>query len=216
MSGTALWSSVLLFFLNFADFFVRFLSQILPRYIVHFDEQNQLAPLPAVPAAVPQTDVAFVLWIDPDQSGYNRSLIDRSLFVSAAPPTIVQVSSSAEAREWFLRDVATVRALIAADRLRVITNRYRKGDGDELAGANWIDWMRAEEQQQYHSVPLLLFCSQEGYSRVSGLHNPGKRVIVTASEEEAIRFASFQTTFAPEPRPGLLTKLSSFVLGSSK
>ena len=155
----------------------------------------------------------MVLWIDPDPPR-NQATIEQMQRACSSNVSVVSVSSSAEARSWLLRDTAAVRALIAANRLRVITNRYRKDDGDELAGVQWIDWMRAKQQQQYHSVPVMLFCSQEGYSRVSGLHNPGQRVIVTASEREAIRFASYQTTFAPLPQPSMFEVMSSWIRGA--
>ena len=191
--------------------------QILPRYIVHFDDLNDssLSSAAAAAASSPSTSAPsltdyVVMWIDPDHSRYNASVVQLMKAATDLRLEVVQVSSSAEARSWLLRDAATVRGLIAADRLRVITNRYRKDDGDELAGVQWIDWMRAKQQQQYHSVPVMLFCSQEGYSRVSGSHNPGKRVIVTASEQEAIRFASFQTTFAPLPQPSFFAAMSNW------
>ena len=151
---------------------------------------------------------AVVLWIDPDRDGFNRAVSDEMCSVAAKSGlslTVVSVSSSAEARSWLLRDAAAVRALIAADRLRVITNRYRKDDGDELAGVQWIDWMRAKEQRQYQWVPVMLYCSQDAYPRVAGLHDPvRRRVVVTASEERAVEFAAFRLAFAPPPQQGLL------------
>ena len=153
----------------------------------------------------------MVLWIDPDPPR-NQATIEQMQRACSSNVSVVSVSSSAEARSWLLRDAAAVRALIAADRLRVITNRYRKDDGDELAGVQWIDWMRAKEQKQYHRVPVMLYCSQEMYSRVSGLHDPDKRrVVVVASEADAVRFGSFQTKFA---QPGLLKSMGQRMRGA--
>merc|ERR1712100_119829 len=93
---------------------VRSPSQILPRYIVQFDDLNDSSTSPS-PSPPSLTDYV-VMWIDPDHSQYNASVVQLMKAATDLRLEVVQVSSSAEARSWLLRDATTVRALIAADR----------------------------------------------------------------------------------------------------
>ena len=119
----------------------------------------------AVPAAQQIVNPLVVLWIDADTTRARAlSEIVREMNAQVA---IEHVTSSVEARAWLQRDAEAVQKLVAQRRLRVVNSRHRDGDGDELAGLQWIEWMRGS--QRYDSVPVLLHCTQQDYPRVSGL-----------------------------------------------
>ena len=195
-------------------------AQILPRYIVHFDDMRNPSPLhssggallsssggaaaaaaaAAVPAAQQIVNPLVVLWIDADTTRARAlSEIVREMNAQVA---IEHVTSSAEARAWLQRDAEAVQQLVAQRRLRVVNSRHRDGDGDELAGLQWIEWMRGlsggsagEPKQRYDTVPVLLHCTQQDYPRVSGLHEPTRRVVpvvVTYNEWQVVEFGSFR------------------------
>ena len=175
--------------------------QILPRYIVHFDDVTDDSAVGSVVATadvLPDDARRVVLWIDPNPA-HNKQTIE-SMREELRELTVVCATSSAEARAWLQRNAAAVSRLTSGvfSALRVITNRYRKDDGDELAGAQWIGWMRAPEQRQLLPVPVLLFCSTEMLPRVNGLHNPSEGVLVSADYDAAIEFAAFRLSADPD------------------
>ena len=124
-------------------------AQILPRYIVHFDDVRNPSPLPssggallsssggaaaaaaAVPAAQQIVNPLVVLWIDADTT--RARALSEIVREMNAQVMIEHVTSSAEARAWLQRDAEAVQQLVAQCRLRVVTSRHRDGDGDELA-----------------------------------------------------------------------------------
>lgn len=100
-----------------------------------------------------------------------------------------------------------------------LSDRLRKGDGDEAAGRLFIEWCRSDDA--WKRVPVLLYanavlartvrmvlgyfaffsqcfftfdryCSIQTCSLVSGLENKKDNVFVTGDTRVAIRFGSFQ------------------------
>jgi len=76
--------------------------------------------------------------------------------------------------------------LLKKKKLRIITNRYRKEDG-ELAGQNLINSLKKEKI--YKTVPILLYCGN--ISVVSHIQKPKKFIFVTEDTTEAIKVGSF-------------------------
>ena len=154
----------------------------------------------AVPAAQQIVNPLVVLWIDADTM--RARALSEIVREMNAQVMIEHVTSSAEARAWLQRDAEAVQQLVAQCRLRVVTSRHRDGDGDELAGLQWIAWMRGlsggsadEHKHRYDTVPVLLHCTQQDYPRVSGLHEPTRRVVpvvVTYNEWQIVEFGSFR------------------------
>ena len=127
--------------------------QILPRYIIHFRDleaekarSDNPTSAAAAAAASPNpkitSDMLVILWLDPDrhQTTERQAAAMVARAADSTPSRRVAVfyaSSSAEARAW-LEQNGPELARTAKKRLRIITNRYRKDDGDELAGAQRI------------------------------------------------------------------------------
>jgi len=84
------------------------------------------------------------------------------------------------------RERLTSLNLIKRQRLRVITNRDREGDGNEEAGALFVQWLRSTEL--FAKTPCLLYCADT--SRVSHVHNPRHHTFVSANSAFALQFVA--------------------------
>lgn len=176
-----------------------------------------------------------LLWIDPDRERRNEVTVAEMKEIDPRLQ-VVQCTSSHEAKAWLQRETEVLRlqcwqsvifllddffiwrqmitALVQYSSLRVMTNRFRQGDGDELAGTTWIAWMRS--QRALRNVPVMLFCGKDAFSRVSGAHDPQARVFVTYLYQDALDFGSFRTAIAPgSPGGSALNRLKKVLPGRS-
>ena len=141
-------------------------DQVLPRYLVYYsrvesDEQ-------------PSDYKSCVLWVD----SHDNSKIIAELQKEGVK--VITFPNSSALRSWL-----TLNESVSRDQLRVISNRYRQGDGEEDAGVRLLQWLHYEGSEWSH-VPFLLFCGDKKQVKTMPLEN---NCFLTDTEDDLKRFA---------------------------
>ena len=108
-------------------------DQILPRYLVYYTRNSDPEP----------TQKRQILWVDPNTEG-NSKLKEQ---IEKNGVKVLNFSNSGELMAW-------LKCSAREADIRIISNRFRKGDGEESAGVRLCQWL----QQEWQTVPFLLYC----------------------------------------------------------
>jgi len=163
-------------------------NQILPRYLVYYDSEPLIE-------SISEATQPILLWVD-DSPQKSENVQFLKVVVKLNPEVLMKkFTSSAEAITWIKQNKEHVIKLAGGNKLRIMTNRYRKEDGGELAGENFIQWIKDKSIKEFDKnifidVPVLMFCGN--IQVVQHINQPKKKIFVTTDATKALNFAAFQ------------------------
>src|SRR5690606_17963845 len=111
-------------------------NQILPRYLVYYSRITTTI----------DTNQRHILWVDPN----TNNNVDIKAEIEANGVKVKMFSTSGELMAYLSN--ASREANI-----RIISNGFRSGDGEESAGVRLCQWL----QQNWNHVPFMLYCSNK-------------------------------------------------------
>jgi len=155
-------------------------DQILPRYIVYYHRKSTFMSNISLP---------LLLWVEDKPYNIDNQFLLKQIQTVNSNIQLHQFNTTVEFRVWLQNHNASLTTFINAKKIRIITNRNRKEDG-ELAGQNLIDSLKKEKH--YHKIPILLFC--RNINVVAHMHNPKKLTFVSCDMNDAIKFGSFTSS----------------------
>eukprot|EP01094_Clydonella_sp_ATCC50884_P013760 TRINITY_DN24044_c0_g1_i1.p1 TRINITY_DN24044_c0_g1~~TRINITY_DN24044_c0_g1_i1.p1 ORF type:complete len:669 (+),score=54.34 TRINITY_DN24044_c0_g1_i1:71-2008(+) len=126
----------------------------------------------------------LVLWVDPDYQATRK--IEDDIIKMNNRVKIVRVPGNEELFEWLEEHQSEIQGLLRNDKLRVVSNRWRRRDGGEQAGRRLVEWTR--ETACWRHIKILIFCADT--HDVVELHDPYQGVFVTTDENGCILFGS--------------------------
>eukprot|EP00028_Trichosphaerium_sp_Am-I-7-wt_P003185 CAMPEP_0168519800 /NCGR_PEP_ID=MMETSP0405-20121227/7548_1 /TAXON_ID=498012 /ORGANISM="Trichosphaerium sp, Strain Am-I-7 wt" /LENGTH=302 /DNA_ID=CAMNT_0008540441 /DNA_START=150 /DNA_END=1058 /DNA_ORIENTATION=+ len=150
-------------------------KQILPRYLVYYQSTNT--------TNLKQLNIKYrdakclILWVDDNLSKENKNIVT---LLKARPKKteVLPMMSSSEVLAWLQQFKGYCN-----NRLRIITNRYRKGDGDENAAEHLVKSI-IKQNKKWSKIPILVFCGNK--SSVKYLKKKYKNVSVTDNPADVL------------------------------
>ena len=139
-------------------------DQILPCYLVHYSRQSGDLLIKR-----------HILWVHSQPDGDENSDLKQEIEKGGAK--VSTFSTSLELMNW-LRCSST-----KGKDIRIISSKYREGDGEESAGVRLCQQLQLEK---WSEVPFMLFC--EDASLVKGLIK-GENIFITKNKKELLKFA---------------------------
>ena len=136
-------------------------DQILPRYLVHYSRR------------IYSPTKRNVLWVHSQPESEDYIKLKRKIEKKA---TVFTFSTSSELMKWLGSSTGTD--------IRIISSKFRKGDGEESAGVRLCQWL--QQEQKWSSIPFMLFC--EDGSLVTDLPN-GDHIHLTKNGKDLVKFA---------------------------
>merc|ERR1712100_371466 len=121
-------------------------------------------------------DGRLVLFCDDKISGENARAI-QTITKESVNVHFLPMVSSTDIKTWMGNMEKELKPVVKANKLRIITNRYRRDDGGEQAGELLMRWFA--ENKTWKKVPVLLYCGN--IMPVQHLHQPKKRMFVSNS-----------------------------------
>ena len=109
-------------------------DQILPRYLVHYS------------CTTYSPTKRHVLWVHSQTDGEDFSKLKQKIEKKA---TVFTFSTSSELMTW-------LGCSSTGTDIRIISNRFQEGDGEESAGVRLCQWLQKE--QKWSKIPFMLFC----------------------------------------------------------
>eukprot|EP01094_Clydonella_sp_ATCC50884_P013743 TRINITY_DN2401_c3_g1_i1.p1 TRINITY_DN2401_c3_g1~~TRINITY_DN2401_c3_g1_i1.p1 ORF type:complete len:633 (-),score=164.54 TRINITY_DN2401_c3_g1_i1:46-1767(-) len=156
-------------------------AQVLPRAVVYLSEKGALRR--------PSMQKPVVVWVDP-----RRKMTDVqrcAQFVEAnASSEILHAATTAELVTFLQRYRNELRPLLERRHIRIITNRYRAGDGGDKAAARLIQRVKRVMRPGRTGlhIPILVYCGR--MMGAMSLWNPKEEVYVTTNDKVAQAFAA--------------------------
>jgi len=90
----------------------------------------------------------MVLWVDSNPNA-NKILITN---IEQVGVNVVNFLTSGELKCWLSNKPVEI-----VDKILIISNRNRPGDGDECAGVRLCQWVK-EEGSEWKDVPFIIYC----------------------------------------------------------
>jgi len=113
-------------------------NQILPRYLIYYN-QTEL-----------NETYRIIIWVDPNPH-HNHKIISK---IEKNNIKVVTFPNSYSMKHWLKeKDPETLKDI------RVISNRFREGDGEESAGVRLCSWFKDENSEWKH-VPFMIYCGK--------------------------------------------------------
>ena len=138
-------------------------DQILPRYLVHYSRQSGDIPTNR-----------HILWVHSQLDGEEYSNLKQEIEKDGAK--VSTFSTSVELMDW-------LRCSSPRKDTRIISSKFRQGDGEESAGVRLCQQLQIEK---WSDIPFMLFC--EDGSLVKDLPK-GEHIHLTKKRKELLKFA---------------------------
>jgi len=143
-------------------------DQVLPRYLVYYNRLDQ-------PSAGSTAKKCHILWVDNNKTNNTDLIAD----LQSHGIIVTTLANSSSLMSWLALNHRE------SNKIRIISNRNRPGDGDESAGVRLLQWLRQKESEWQH-IPFLLYC---GNAKLVQDLRQGPDVIVTDSRADVLKFA---------------------------
>jgi hypothetical protein len=128
-------------------------DQVLPRYLVYYSRISENNTQNNVQQYSTQKKV-HLLWVDPND-------ISKTIAKLQAENIVVSQFSDSKALMKFLENVQSknpdIDQLFSDTYFKIASNRYRAGDGDEVAGIRLLQSLR-QDGNPWKKTPFILFC----------------------------------------------------------
>mmetsp|Transcript_6141 Transcript_6141/g.6698 ORF Transcript_6141/g.6698 Transcript_6141/m.6698 type:complete len:221 (+) Transcript_6141:59-721(+) len=150
-------------------------NQILPRYLVYYKATNS-TNMDEYKLKYREAK-CMVLWVDDKISFENREIV-KLLQKRPKKTEVLVMKSSSEILAWLHK----FRGFYT-NRLCIITNTYRKGDGDDLAAEILVKSIR--QNKKWTKIPIVVFCNNT--SNVLYLRKTYKNITITNEVQDILK-----------------------------